>query len=417
MGSPNAWIVLPVLIGLADLIVALCVLELSEEKTRIQPTKSFFLRRKQITGAANAAPREIRRQHRRPTTQIPRTYGNCTAEMLARSIHSSGRVPIGRYRHRPWRLSFWRTTGLLFVPSSTNPKSAFTLTDWEYQPITPTGPAKHYPYTGGSMLRLSLHPHENRSHLKRSLNADKSGRRTRRLLVIASAKDMLEPTSWVRCIVVDSNTLQREEGDPHAAVIRTADPLSVEGPTVHQRKQKEVPADALWLIVPESKYLAPSKSWGQMPECHNNQTMPTDPITEKSDDTDIRQYVKKRKASLWIARFVMWFYFGVFVPGSFGLYTKLTSQFSLPEIAFVVWYAVYFTALTATVARLIVTAIKACCWRCRDGQTRRTWQSRTQECLFMGTPLRFGPLFSEKEWKEYYAHVFHTSDGDPTGSA
>ena len=38
------------------------------------------------------------------------------------------------------------------------------------------------------------------------------------------------------------------------------------------------------------------KSWGQMPECHNNQTMPTDPITEESDDTDIRQYVKKRKA-------------------------------------------------------------------------------------------------------------------------
>ena len=214
MGSPNAWIVLPVLIGLADLIVALCVLELSEEKTRIQPTKSFFLRRKQITGAANAAPREIRRQHRRPTTQIPRTYGNCTAEMLARSIHSSGRVPIDRYRHRPWRLSFWRTIGLLLVPSSTNPKSAFTLTDWEYQPITPTGPAKHYPYTGGSMLRLSLHPHENRSHLKRSLNADKSGRRTRRLLVIASAKDMLEPTSWVRCIVVNSNTLQRERRRP-----------------------------------------------------------------------------------------------------------------------------------------------------------------------------------------------------------
>ena len=337
--------------------------------------------------------------------------------MLARSIQSSGMVPISHYKHRPWRLSFWRTIRGLFVPSSTNPKSAFTLTDWEYEPITPTGPAKHYPYTGGSMLRLSLHPHENRSHLKHSLKADKSGRRTRRLLVIASAKDMLEPTSWVRCIVVNSNTLQREEGDPHAAVIRTADPLSVEKPTVHRCQQKEVPADALWLIVPASNYRAPSKSWGQMPECHNNQTVPTDPITDDSDDTDIRQCVKKRKADLRIARFVMWIYFGVFVPGSFGLYTKLTPQLSLPEIAFVVWFAVYFTAGIAAVARLIVAAIRACCWRCRDGQTSSNWQSRTEECLFMGAVLRFGPFFSEKEWKEYYAHVFHKSDGDPIGSA
>ena len=417
MGSPDAWIVLSVLIGLAHLVVALGALELSKDKIRIQPTESFFLRRKQITSAANAAPREIRRQHRRPTTQLPRTYGNCTAEMLARSIQSSGMVPIGRHRHRPWRLSFWRTMGLLFVPSSTNPKSAFTLTDWEYEPITPTGPAKHYPYTGGSMLRLSLHPHENRSHLKRSLNADKSGSRTRRLLVIASAKDMLEPTSWVRCVVVDSNTLQREESDPHAVVIRTADPLSVEGPTVDRCQQKEVPADALWLIVPASDYRAPSKSWGQMPECHNNQTVPTDPITQESDDTDIREYVKKGKADLRIARFVMWIYFGVFVPGPFGLFAILTPQFSLPEIAFVVWFAVYFTALFAAVARLIVAAIKACCWRCRDGQTSSNWQSRTEECFIMGAVLRNGPLFSAKEWKEYYAHVFHKSDGAPTRSA
>ena len=296
-----------VLIGLVGL-----ALQLAARNTRIG---SKFWRRNQTTGDASDAPRQIRRQHRRPTTQLPRTYGNCTAEMLARSIRSSGRVPIDHHKHRPWRLSFWRTIGGLFVSSSTNPKSAFTLTDWEYQPVTPTGPAKHYPYTGGSMLRLSLHRYENRSHLKRSLNAEKPGRRTRRLLVIASAQDMLEPTSLVRCIVVNSYTLHLEEGDSRAVVIRTADPLSVEGPTVHQRKQKDVPADAIWLIVPTSNYRAPSTCWGKMPERHNNQTMPIDPITEDSDDTDIREYVKKRKANLRTVRFGMWIYFGLFVPG------------------------------------------------------------------------------------------------------
>ena len=300
MDWSDAWTVLSVLIGLATLLGPLYVQK-----------RSNVSRLNQTTGGADAAPRQIRRQHRRPTTQLPRTYGNCTAETLARSIQSSGMVPIDHYKHRPWRLSFWRTIRGLFFPSSTNPKSAFTLTDWEYEPITPTGPAKHYPYTGGSMLRLSLHRYENRSHLKHSLKADKSGRRTRRLLVIASAKDMLEPTSWVRCIVVNSNTLQREEGDPHAVVIRTADPLSVEGPTVRRRRQKDVPADALWLIVPTSNYRAPSKSWGQMPECHNNQTMPTYPMTEESDDTEIREDVKKRKAELRALRFGMWIHFGL----------------------------------------------------------------------------------------------------------
>ena len=280
-----------------------------------------------------------------------------------------------------------------------------------------SGPAKHYPYTGGSMLRLSLHRYENRSHLKRSLNADKSGGRTRRLLVIASAKDMLEPTSWVRCIVVNSYTLQLEEGDPHAVVIRTADPLSVEGPTVDRCQQKEVPADALWLIVPASNYRAPSKTWRQMPECHNNQTIPTDPITEDSDDTDIREYVKKRKANLRIVRFGMWVYFGVFVPIFFGLFTILTPQFSLREMEFVVWFAVYFIAGIAAAARLIVAAIKACCWRCRDGQTSSTWQSRTAECLSMGALLRNGPFFSKEKRKEHCTRTFQTSDKAPTGSA
>ena len=228
--------VLSVLVNLvppSGLAVPLALLDASK--------RSNFRRREQTTSGANAAPRQIRHQHRQPATQLPRTYGNCTPEMLARSIRCSGRVPIDHRKHRPPRLSFWQTVKGLFLSSTTNPKSAFTLTDWQYQPITPTSLAKHYPYCGGSMLRLSLHPHENRSHFKRSLNADKSGGRARRLVVIASVQDMFEPTSLVRCIVVNSNTLHLEEGDPHAVVLRTADPLSLEKPNVHRRNRKTFP--------------------------------------------------------------------------------------------------------------------------------------------------------------------------------
>ena len=188
--------VLSVLVGLVGLAVPLVSFNSLE--------RSKFRRHKQTTRGADAAPRQVRRQHRRPTTQLPRTYGNTTPEVLARSIRCSGRVPIDLRKPRPWRPSFWQTIKDLFLSNSTNPKSAFTLTDWQYQPITPTGLAKRYPYSGGSILRLSLHPHENRSHLKRSLKADKSGVRARRLVVIASVQDMFEPTSLVRCIVVNS---------------------------------------------------------------------------------------------------------------------------------------------------------------------------------------------------------------------
>ena len=290
------------------------------------------------------------------------------------------------------------------------------MTDWQYLPITTTGLAKRYPYSGGSILRLSLHPHENRSHLKRSLKADKSGGRARRLVVIASVQDMFEPTSSVRCIVVNSYTLHLEEGDPHAVVLLTADPLSV-ADNVHRREQKDVPADALWLIVPTPDYRAPSTIWGQIPERHNHQTMPIDPDTQESDDSDERKFVKERMTDERVGRTALWLYLGLFLPGFFGLYAKLIPHFSLPIMASVVWFVVFVIALFAALLHLAFAAFRAWWWRRRDDQTRRTWQSRTAECLSMGALLRNGPFFSKEKWKEHCTRTFQTSDKAPTDSA
>ena len=418
MEWPDPWTVLSVFAQfvIAPLFLNLLTLALTKGRVGIQLTELFSWRRKQITSDPDAAPRQVRRQHRRPTTQLPRTYGNTTPEALARSIRCSGRVPIDLRKPRPWRPSFWQTIKNILLPSPTNPKSAFTLTDWQYQPITPTGLAKRYPYSGGSILRLSLHPHENRSHLKRSLKADKSGVRARRLVVIASVQDMFKPSSWVRCIVVNAYTLHLVKGDPHAVVLLTADPLSLEEPNVHRRKQKDVPADALWLIVPTSNYRAPSTIWGQMPERHNHQTMPIDPDTQESDDIDYEAIVKERRTDQRAIRIALWLYLGLCVPGFFWLYVTLIPHLSLPIMAFVVWFVVFANALVAALLYLAFAAFRAWRWRRRDDQTRRTWQSRTAECLSMGAMLRFGPFFSKEEWREYYAQTFHMSDGAPTGS-
>ena len=413
MEWPDPWTVLSVLIGLVGLAVSLVSLDVLE--------RSKYWRRQQTTSGAGAAPRQIRRQHRKPATQPPRTYGNTTPEVLARSIRCSGRVPIDQHKNRPRPFSAWQKHRDDFVSSSTKPKSAFTLTDWQYQPITPTGLAKRYPYCGGSMLRLSLHPHENRSHLKRSLNADKSGGRARRLVVIASVQDMFKPTSWVRCIVVNSKTLHREKGDPHAVVLRTADPLSLEKPNVHRRTQKDVPADALWLIVPTPDYRAPSTIWGQIPERHNNQTTLGDPETQESDDIGDEDFVKKHMTYRRIIQFLMWIALAPVMLAYLWAYMwclgYLFPQVSAPISVTDLWLVVYVIPLIAALSYLAVTAFRACRWRRRDGQEHTTWQGRTEECLIMGAVLRNGPLFSEEEWKQYCAHTFQMSDGAPTGPA
>ena len=228
---------------------------------------------------------------------------------------------------------------------------------------------------------------------------------------------MFEPTSLVRCIVVNSYTLHLEEGYPRAVVLLTADPLSLAEPNLHRLEQRDVPADALWLIVPTSNYPAPSTFWGQMPERHNHQTMPIDPMTQESDDSDEQEYVKDRMTDERLIRLALWLCLGLFVPGYFGLYAKLIPHFSLPKMAFVVWFVVFVIALFAALLNLAFAAVRARCWRRRDGQTRRTWQSRTAECLSMGALLRNGPFFSKEKWKEHCTHTFHMSDGAPTRSA
>ena len=97
-------------------------------------------------------------------------------------------------------------------------------------------------------------------------------------------------------------------------VLLTADPLSLEEPNVHRREQKDVPADALWLIVPAPDYRAPSTIWGQIPERHNHQTTPIDPKTQKSDDSDEQEFVKERMTDEWVGRIALWLYLGLFVP-------------------------------------------------------------------------------------------------------
>ena len=133
--------------------------------------------------------------HRQPGNRPARPFQGSTPEKLARSMRCSGRVPISHYRHQRWLVAFWRAVKLYLFPVKTLPKSAFTAVDWRYEPSALTGLAAGHPYCGGFELRVRLHRHENRYHLRRSLQVGGLRARSRRLVVIASARDIFDPES------------------------------------------------------------------------------------------------------------------------------------------------------------------------------------------------------------------------------
>ena len=353
------------------------------------------------------ARREARSGYRRPRTQPSRTYGSPMPERLAESMRCSGRTPIEHYRHR-WRIvAFWRAARLNLLPTTTIPKSAFTLADWRYEPIASTELAAGQPYCGGFILSVRLHRNENRQHLRRSLMTGR--RRSRRLVVIASAGDMFQPQAWVRCLVVNAETLNLPDRVRGHAVLRVTDPGAQGGPVVYRRRQKDVPDDAVWLMVPASNYCQPAEEWGDVPERLGQHTRvavePAAPDCEGVDDDD---YVRKWAATYRKVTVALWALLGpgvLIIALLFILLAHAIGQGETPQQIALAFWAVYLLlygcAVASASASLTVQAATARTWRCREGQLPGEWKGGTGECLIMGDLLRRGPSLGPKQWNEY----------------
>lgn len=353
--------------------------------------------------------RRSRRGHRRPLTQPSRVRGVDMPEKLAKSMGCVGRVPIEHYRHQRRLIAFWRVARLNLLPRRTRAKSAFTATDWRFEPISSTPLAATHPYSGGFVLKLRVHQNENRWHLRRSLMAARSRISRRRLVVIASARDMCEPTSWVRCLVVNAETLRLPKRRRGWIVVRGADPALVDGRIVYRCRQHTVPADAVWLIVPAFSYHEPSSTWGQSPERHDQQqAVPAGYAPEDCGGVDNERYVRKAAAMYRMGTALLWVVLGPVVVGAAWLMSLPGTSHAADE-ALAEWesrfYALYITTyLYAVIAVLLYVAydaMRALVWRCREKQTYRDWKGGTDECLIMGGLLRRGPALGQRAWKEY----------------
>ena len=139
-----------------------------------------------------------------PTAQPLKPHGLFTPQEFHNIIEQSGRVPLEPPTAPTGLAGIWHFLKWVFFSSNSTPKSAFLISGWQYHPNFPSadcGPHR------GFLLDLFSAPTENRRHLQRSLNPQKFGSDGRVLLVLASAQDLVNPNAWVRCLVVDSTTL------------------------------------------------------------------------------------------------------------------------------------------------------------------------------------------------------------------
>ena len=242
------------------------------------------------------ARREARRGYRRPRTQPSRTYGAPLPENLPKAMRCCGRAPIEHYRHRLRIVAFWRAARLNLLPAKTIPQvrrspqrtgdtSQWTARTWPLAIPTARASFSACDFTAtrtDGICAARCRP--------RACEPDVSS-------VIASIRDMYQPTAWVRCLTVNADTLRLPKHAQGCAVVRVADPSASDGSIANRRRQKDVPDDAVWLIVAESDYRQPSPNWGRSPEQHaHQQTVPVRSGPQDCSDVDNDDYVRT-----WVA--------------------------------------------------------------------------------------------------------------------
>ena len=348
--------------------------------------------------------------HRQPGNRPARPFQGSTPEKLARSMRCSGRVPISHYRHQRWLVAFWRAVTLNLFPVKTLPKSAFTAVDWQYEPSALTGLAAGHPYCGGFELRVRLHRHENRYHLRRSLRVGGLRARSRRLVVIASARDIFDPESWVRYLVVDADTLCLPKQGRGWVAVRGADPSSVDAPVVHRLRHKEVPDGAVWLIVPTSAYCPPAADSEEAADRLDQQTRATiEAAPQDCRDIDNEDYVRHCVTWNRSVTLAIWALLGpvalVVALLALAFLERLpAASVTFVEVGIVAW--VWYTSAYAVVsvlacAQLLLETLTVRVWRRRENQAHSDWKGGTDECLVVGRLLRRGPSLRPKEWAQH----------------
>ena len=391
-----------------ELIVGLLVI--------VAPKLAKSIRRRQaeenITpNAPDQLPPSSSRAYRRARTRPVQSRGRFDPERVADFVRCSGRIPLEHHRHQHRLVDAWRTLTLGVLAVATTPKPAFTISSWRIDTkSTPVADAScSRPY--GFILSVTLHAGENRYHLRRSLRSAKLQNPSKRLVVILSADEVTEPTAYVRCIVVDSYTLNLPKGMSGRVAISNADPLECNGSISYRAQLREIPLDAIWLISTNLHHPPPSSNWGRRAELLESYPLHAErqEVPQRTDCDHAEEYVTSELKRRRIGGI-----FAPLLPGTlaaaylYGLWwwSRFTEQsaevFRYLTVTMTVLLIVYIMILVPYVVHFVKESVRARRWCRREDMSRQDWKGDTSACLVVGSLLRRGPQLRKDDWNRFW---------------
>ncbi len=348
--------------------------------------------------------------YRRPLLRPSRPLGTLSSEDLVKSIRCEVRVPLEYWRHSGRLLNFWRRMKLEFFTLQTSPKPSFTVSGWRYDMGSSHLVDDIRRCSGGFLLHMTLHRNENAQHFRRSLRAGKSNVCSKRVVAIASAEDFVRPTAWVRCLVVNAYSLNLAIDSFQEVVVRSSDPLLVDGPIVFRLRRRYVPDSAIWIITMNPNHIEPSSSWGQSPERLETHASPPESALHDGEKYRYDELIERQGRYAYIAKLAFLVLLGpimaLLIAGIAVLMPGAPSEVAARVVVTVSapWFVVSTYGIVIYSVYLAVESLRGYRW-CHSGRTLRVWKGGTVDCLLFGGLLRRGPILRRRDWKRYWQSV------------
>ena len=387
------------------------------------PKVAESIRRWRVEGATTPdtsaqLPPSNGRVHRRARIRLAQPRTRFDPERLATLVQRSGRVPLERHRRRRRVADAWRAFTFDMLSVETTPKPGFTISSWRIDTKSTQGSEPGCSRPNGFILSATLHEGENRYHLRRSLNSAKLQNPSTRLVVILSASELAEPNANVRCLIVDSYTLNLPKGKTGTFAIANADPLMCDTPLSFCAQVSDIPLDAIRLVCPSTDFPTPSSNWGrgaELVESYPLHAAQSDSLQSACGHTD--EYVTGELKRLRDARICALAVSGalgtVYLFGLWWWY-RLVEQpadvFPDFRVSVIVLVSCYVTIYVPYVFHFAKEFARATIWCRREGMSRRDWNGGTSACLAVGSLLRRGPQLRKKDWNRFWEDLSKSNE-------
>ncbi len=315
---------------------------------------------------------------------------------LAAAYRCGNGAPLVYRPHGNQFVNVLRSAYLQWLAADTRRKPVFEVDGWGILPAKTAGNTSMYPHSSGAMLEVRLASGENSLHFKHSLAAWRSP--TKRLVAIAGVDDLRDGTARVRCMYVDATSFDRGPDDPKTVLLASSTSMELEEGCIFTLRQKDVPAEAIWLMCNMANVRASAQDWGQKAEWHQSQPNPQSPQCHAHKEA-VDRLLKADKGRNRMA----WLLFG---PGFSAaiLLASLTlwllndegsDQWATLAAISVIWAFITTAAMIWIVLDIATNHLRKKLWLQQDKMQPAEWTGGTLRGLAVGRLMRSAPKITD----------------------